>query len=196
MNKRTCKLPDCDTKHFGLGYCQNHHRRFKAYGDPYAGRTQYKTPEKSFAARTRPDGDCLIWTAGTNGVYGVISIGGGETQYAHRYAWERVNGPIPDGMMPDHTCPDGPNKLCVNVAHLRLSTKKQNAQNVSGPRADNTSGYLGVGWDKSRGKWIAYASVDGKLKNLGRFADVEEAAEVARLARLKHYTHNDHDRAA
>lgn len=156
-------------------------------------RTYARTPEASFAARTKQVGDCLLWTGSTNGRYGMIWIGGGEI-YAHRYAWEREHGPLPEGAMPDHVCPDGANPLCVNVAHLRLSTKKQNAQNVSGPRVDNTSGYLGVSWDKTRSKWIAYASIDGKMKNLGRFDDVEVAAETARAARLKHYTHNDHDR--
>src|SRR5690242_17846157 len=114
MANRTCSIDNCERKHFGLGYCSRHYRNFKLHGDPLAGGTHYKTPEESFAARTKRDGDCLVWTAGGNGTYGVISIGGGEEQYVHRYAWERVNGPIPDGMMPDHTCH---NKLCANVAH-------------------------------------------------------------------------------
>jgi len=191
MTILACGINSCDRKHFGRGYCRRHYYKWRKYGDPLAGGRHYETPELSFAARTRPVGDCLLWTGSTNGTYGMIAIGQGREQYAHVYAWERANGPLPEGMMPDHRCH---NKLCANVEHLRLATKKQNAQNVTGPRVDNTSGYLGVSWDKTRQKWIAYASIDGKMKNLGRFDDVEIAAETARQARLKHYTHNDHDR--
>jgi HNH endonuclease/AP2 domain len=170
---------------------QNRHTLGDDRHVPKTKRPYFRTPEESFAHRTRQDGECLIWTGSTNGTYGMIWVGTGEI-YVHTYAWERANGPVPAGKMVDHRCH---NKLCANAAHLRLATRKQNAQNVTGPRGDNTSGYLGVGWDKSRSKWIAYASINGKMKNLGRFDDVEEAARVAREARLAHYTHNDHDRA-
>jgi hypothetical protein len=42
---------------------------------------------------------------------------------AHRVAFERVNGPIPDGMMVLHSCD---NRRCINPAHLRLGTHDDN----------------------------------------------------------------------
>ena len=36
---------------------------------------------------------------------------------AHRVAWERVHGPIPEGHHIHHVCR---NRACVNVAHLEL----------------------------------------------------------------------------
>jgi len=31
---RTCSIKDCDSVHFGLGYCRKHYWKFKKYGDP------------------------------------------------------------------------------------------------------------------------------------------------------------------
>jgi HNH endonuclease len=42
---------------------------------------------------------------------------------AHRMAWERKYGPIPEGMEPDHTCR---NRGCVNTDHMELVTNLDN----------------------------------------------------------------------
>lgn len=44
---------------------------------------------------------------------------------AHRVAWMREHGPIPDGLEIDHKC-NVP--LCVNVEHLQLVTHRENIQ--------------------------------------------------------------------
>lgn len=59
--------------------------------------------------------------------------------------------------------------------HLDLSNKPIIALN-------NTSGYKGVAWDKSRNKWVAYIKLNGKTKNLGRFSTKEEAIAARELA--------------
>lgn len=45
---------------------------------------------------------------------------------AHRVEWEKVHGPIPDGLELDHECK---NRACVNLDHLRLATRRQNVAN-------------------------------------------------------------------
>lgn len=41
----------------------------------------------------------------------------GTMVVAHRVAWERVHGPIPEGMDLHHTCHA---RACINVEHLEL----------------------------------------------------------------------------
>jgi len=49
----------------------------------------------------------------------------GKNGYAHRYAWERINGPIPAGLTIDHLCRV---RRCVNVAHIELVDTLTNYQ--------------------------------------------------------------------
>lgn len=193
MANRTCTFEDCMNQHYGRGLCRRHWARDRYAGTPAGIRTHHKTPEQAYAANLKRDGACIVWT-GTIGAqgYGNLVVEGSK-MLAHRYSWQRVNGPIPDGMFLDHKCH---NRACVNVEHLRIATPKQNVEHVQGPRLDNTSGYLGVSWDKARGKWQAKVGHAGRLYHLGRFDDVNDAAEAARLKRLELFTHNDYDRAA
>ena len=45
------------------------------------------------------------------------------TPLAHRVAWIKANGPIPDGMKILHSCDNPP---CVNLAHLSVGTQSKN----------------------------------------------------------------------
>src|SRR5699024_1915284 len=143
-------------------------------------------PEESFEARTMPvtETGCLLWTGGTsaNG-YGLMWVGGSKI-LAHRYAWERENGPIPEGLYIDHKCYT---RACCNVDHLRLATNAENSRNKSGAYVNNTSGYRGVYWSRNAGKWHAQLTLDGRSKHLGYFTSVEEAADAASAAREELY---------
>ena len=67
------------------------------------------------------------------------------------------------------------------IQNLRESTAQENAKNkFISPR--NTSGINGVSWHKNRKKWIAQIKIDGKMKYLGGFDDIMEAAKVRKQA--------------
>lgn len=57
-----------------------------------------------------------------NNGYGRLRVNG-KNHMAHRYAWERVNGPIPNGMTIDHLCF---NRACIEPAHMRIVTRAVN----------------------------------------------------------------------
>lgn len=57
----------------------------------------------------------------TNG-YSRLRIGKKQIQ-AHRWVWELINGPIPEGLVIDHLCS---NRKCVALDHLRLVTQQEN----------------------------------------------------------------------
>jgi hypothetical protein len=72
-----------------------------------------------------PDlGPCLLFVGADNGNgYGQFQFNGSNS-YAHRYAWERTHGPIPEGLTVDHLCRM---RRCCNVAHLELVSSLENA---------------------------------------------------------------------
>ena len=96
----------------------------------------YRAGERRFKPVPKPKrrGDCLIWQGyvNPNSGYGTISTGVGKTGYAHRVAWERVHGAIPDGVTVDHLCEQ---KLCVNVSHMELCTRGDNVRRYFERRA-------------------------------------------------------------
>lgn len=59
--------------------------------------------------------------------YGVLGEGprGGKTLRAHRVTYERMVGPIPDGMQIDHLCR---NRGCCNPQHLEVVTPAENTR--------------------------------------------------------------------
>lgn len=74
---------------------------------------------------------CWEWR-GTRQSKGYGVFWDGERQVrAHRTAWELVNGPIPAGLSVLHSCDNPP---CVNPAHLRVGTARDNASDAMARR--------------------------------------------------------------
>lgn len=70
----------------------------------------------------RDDG-CWLWTgAKTNGGYGHFWRGDRQV-VAHRWSYEHLVGPVPDGLDLDHLCR---NRSCVNPDHLEPVTRSEN----------------------------------------------------------------------
>jgi hypothetical protein len=69
---------------------------------------------------------CILWTGHTRNGYGILQgtvDGRHVSMQAHRFAWERIHGPIPPGMHALHTCDV---RSCCNAAHVFIGTHAEN----------------------------------------------------------------------
>lgn len=121
------------------------------------------------ASKRRPDGTAK---------YAARYDANGRLVRMHRY----VLGLDPDSpLRVDHV--DG-NGLNNTRANLRVVTHAQNMQNRR-MHSNNTSGARGV-YRHQCGRWVAVSRFNGKIKYLGLFDTVEQAALVASRFRAAH----------
>ena len=173
---RKCSIDGCENKHNALGFCVKHYTRLRTHGDPSALRPN----AKKFPDDARKQGSCLLWEfrVDTSG-YGRVNVDG-NTVLAHRHAWERVNGRVPDGSMIDHICH---NRTCVNVLHLRIATRAQNNSNRSGATVESSTGVRNI-YPRGR-KFYVMIRKNGIAKNYGTYDTIEDAARVAEKTRAE-----------
>ena len=176
-----CSIAACDRTPYRRGWCKSHYTRWQEHGDPLAGnpiRERYSTPEESFSRRLVANGECIEWRgAETSAGYGNLFVSGKHTP-AHRYSWERANGPIPEGAQVDHICG---NKRCVHLPHLRLASNAENSRNHHGPRDRSKTGVRNVTWTK--GAYQVVVGYNYRRVYGGRYANIEDAKRRAEQMR-------------
>ena len=177
----TCSIEGCDKPVRARTWCVKHYSRWQRQGDPLAGRDRFASPAAAFVARTTERGECIVWTGSRNGKgYGEIHTPSGK-QYAHRYAWEQANGPIPEGMVVDHVCY---NRSCVKPEHLRLARIRENQANRSGSAVTHKTGGVRNVYAYKYG-YAVQIGHGGKTHHFGTFKDPDEARAVAAKERAR-----------
>jgi hypothetical protein len=136
----TCAVEGCDiSKIRARGWCDKHWQRWWNHGDPTFIKTGRGLPlEERFWRSVVKTETCWLWTAGKKpaGEYGVFNISKTHGIVAHRFAYQVLVGPIPDGMELDHKCEV---KNCVNPDHLEPVTRVENMLRISVRRAQRTA---------------------------------------------------------
>lgn len=116
--------------------------------------------------------------AGTMTSSGYRQIKLGHVPYrAHRLAWFLTHGQWPDGEV-DHINGD---KVDNRLDNLRVVDRAGNSQNQRAAHRDNSSGFLGVTWNKQHCRWQAKLQVNKKMHHVGYF----DAPEVAHEAYIQ-----------
>lgn len=157
-----CSVPDCDNPFYARTLCKSHYGKALYRGTLPAKRTdaeQYEIDRVRFEGNRDTSGGaeaCWPWRGRLNkGGYGVATFGRRE-RLAHRVAWMFATGPIPDDLTVDHMCYS---PSCVNPAHLRLLTSRQNAafqrrafktHCVNGHEFDAENTYWRPDWTETR----------------------------------------------
>jgi hypothetical protein len=113
-----CTIEGCSGRRQARGWCGKHYMRWRQHGDPhFTERPTWGQPaDVRFWSKVDASGVCWEWTASDDGAKG---YGRFDHQSAHRWAYEFLVGPIPEGMTLDHLCL---NKRCVNPDHLEVVT--------------------------------------------------------------------------
>ena len=124
MAQAICPVAGCARPVRCREWCNLHYQRWLKYGT-----ADYNPPTESERFWSKVDkngpGGCWLWTASLNNRgYGRFGpTGQRKLVRAHRWAYEAVVGPIPDGLVIDHLCGV---KRCVNPAHLEPVTNFEN----------------------------------------------------------------------
>lgn len=188
-NVKLCSLENCNKKHYGLGFCRNHYRQYKTRENQKINRT-IKTPNEVRIKRTYAE--IVLYDKECNEV-GVSKIDLEDVEKVSKYKWFiNVQGYVnnnkigrlhrfllnaPKDKVVDHINGD---KLDNRKCNIRLVTTSQNGMNKSS-KANNSSGRLGVCYDKTRNKWRAYITVNYKTIDLGIYSSKQEAIKFRLL---------------
>jgi hypothetical protein len=122
-----CSIEDCSGLVLCRGWCNKHYLRWKRCGSPYGQRLPYGSPpEQRFWQFVTKDAADVCWEWHGERIrngYGRLWISTTQRMLAHRFAYELLIGPIPEGLDLDHLCR---NRSCVNPAHLEPVTNREN----------------------------------------------------------------------
>lgn len=98
-----------------------------------------------------------------------MSRSGGNAIKMHRFLLDASKGNFVDHI--------NGNRLDNRKQNLRICKKQQNEFNAK-VRADSTTGFRGVSFEKRRHKYRAYITIDQKQQHIGSFDTAEAAARA------------------
>jgi len=181
-----CKVKGCNKIVFENGLCAKHNTQIRYHGK-ILERTIYDknqididgeyayiylyNKKCNIIGKTKIDAKNIYivkdfkWYLNSNG-YVATNNYNGKYMYLHKLICQQS-----DKRYVDHC---DRNKLNNTEENLRCVDASENQMN-KGIRSNNTSGKVGVHFDKANNKWCAMICVRGKHKNLGYFDKYEDA---------------------
>lgn len=136
MDESTCSIDGCEKPMKSLGWCGMHYMRWRRANPDLAERSYTFDERLERGIQRQPDGKCWIWAGGlTTEGYGQIKLDR-RVLLVHRVMYERLVGPIPEGLHIDHLCRV---RNCVNPDHMEPVTCRENTLRGVGPSAVNAT---------------------------------------------------------
>ena len=134
-----CSVEACGNRAVSRGWCGMHYTRWRRTGQVETTSRILDDDEARFWSKVDKNGPlptwapmlgrCWTWLPPTDPTtgYGRLNIGGrdGRNIYAHRFSYDLLVGPIPDGLQIDHLCRV---RACVNPQHLEPVTIGENVR--------------------------------------------------------------------
>lgn len=181
----TCMIIDCQNPNPKRvkGYCVRHYQQVQKHG-----KITDITPSRFEKRPAIIEGDIAKIPLGINAKDGYATVDRADAWLA-KYQWyknhygyavsdtlgkskgmHRIILEVPDGLDADHI---DRNRLNNRRSNLRIATRGQNLHNKT-KLCTNTTGYKGVCYDKSRGKYMA--TINGRY--IGRYPTPEQAAQA------------------
>lgn len=130
--ENACSVEGCARPYRCSGYCDLHYRRWLNNGDPLAVSFIRGDDEARLWSKVAVTPSCWLWQGNTDrDGYGCLEVAGRFTR-AHRFAYELLVGPIPEGLTLDHVWERGcRHHNCVNPAHLEPVTREENTRRAN-----------------------------------------------------------------
>lgn len=178
------------------GLVKGEHRRFVVGHKPKRV-TSSAQAELRFWSKVDKSGDCWLWTGRTKpDGYGVFKNKSPDGRwvhvYAHRFSYEAVCGPIPEGLTIDHLCRV---RNCVNPDHLDPVTRIENMRRSRKPecrRGHNRELASGPNWCcracENGTRWALKRrkqGIDTTEAEIQAYADASYAKMVERGGKLR-----------
>lgn len=176
-----CKVEGCDAKHQGQGYCQTHRYRWRSNGDPLVTRppgapageshSHYRGQDVRYAAVHRR----LSKYRGRARDLDCINCGSVADAWAYQFG-------APD----ERICEKAGLPYSTDLSYYQPMCRPCHSQ-FDALRGWEQPTYFGRGTSflKRGGRWRAYATLDGKQYNGGRYDSQEEAARAAEMLRSR-----------
>lgn len=148
----TCSIDGCGRDgEIIRGWCEMHYHRWTRHGDPavrLVGGRPAADPHRRALAKFAVGDECWLWTGTTNPAgYGQLSRRRpGPSVLAHRFIYEWLVGPIPEGLELDHLCRV---HSCVRPDHLEPVTHAENMRRSLAYRTHKTHCPQGHPYDEA-----------------------------------------------